>query len=158
MFWDAFNFDIFFLVPAYSSAGAAAGSSSGVGGSGLYSSNYVGTGTYGPSFPYLGGFTYVGGAPGFGYGFVPPFGFGFNNDLQNFISAQFNHLQNQFNSIARLYHFLYFFLHSKISIKIFYIFRTFFFVLANSQLRNFNTKNFKRHKIIYKNTLKIEWF
>uniref|UniRef100_A0A336MLP1 CSON001648 protein n=1 Tax=Culicoides sonorensis TaxID=179676 RepID=A0A336MLP1_CULSO len=93
-------------VPAYSSSGAAAGSYAGGssgGGSGLYSSNYIGTGTYGPSFPYVGGFTYAGGAPGFGYGFVPPFGFGFNNDLQNFISAQYNHLQSQFNSLASLY-------------------------------------------------------
>uniref|UniRef100_A0A336MJU3 CSON001648 protein n=1 Tax=Culicoides sonorensis TaxID=179676 RepID=A0A336MJU3_CULSO len=94
-------------VPAYSSSGAAAGSYAGGssgGGSGLYSSNYIGTGTYGPSFPYVGGFTYAGGAPGFGYGFVPPFGFGFNNDLQNFISAQYNHLQSQFNSLASATH------------------------------------------------------
>uniref|UniRef100_A0A336MH74 CSON001648 protein n=1 Tax=Culicoides sonorensis TaxID=179676 RepID=A0A336MH74_CULSO len=70
-------------VPAYSSSGAAAGS-------------YAGGSSGGGS----GGFTYAGGAPGFGYGFVPPFGFGFNNDLQNFISAQYNHLQSQFNSLA----------------------------------------------------------
>lgn len=107
------------LVPAYSSAGAGSSSYGGTGGSGLYSSNYVGTGSYGPSFPYVGGFTYAGGAPGFGYGFVPPFGFGFNNDLQNFISAQFNHLQGQFNNIARLYQFFITFFCKSLSFSVF---------------------------------------
>lgn len=113
IFYRGLTWFLMFLVPAYSSAGAGAGSFGG--GSGLYSSNYVGTGSYGPSFPYVGGFTYAGGAPGFGYGFVPPFGFGFNNDLQNFISAQYNHLQGQFNNIARLYYFplIFFFCYQK---------------------------------------------
>lgn len=64
-------------VPGYSGAGAGAGS-------------YSGTGTGG-----------TGGYYGFYPGIVPPYqGFGYNNDLQNFIKGQFVDLQNRFASIA----------------------------------------------------------
>lgn len=80
----------------------------------------MGSGNYGPGFPYLGGFSYVGGGPTFGY---VPFGFVDPLHFQNQLIGQFNAIQRQIANQARLYHFFYYFIFSYLlPITVFYVF------------------------------------